>query len=432
MIKKYRKVRHYETSETFFDRMSYRSLGFRASQKVRQKGRFLFILCLLFGASESRAMVEGIVVSAGANDRRDAVVEVTFAQPPGEDRLELVDDAGGITPLQMRDERHGVFIVPELKAHATRSYVLRPGAKDGLPLSGVTATKADGTIVVKVDAKTAFTYQGAKTEPPAGYGPAYKRGGYIYPVLTPSGRNVTDDYPANHKHHHGIWSPWTKTEFEGRHPDFWNMGDKTGTVEPVDFGSEFSGPVCGGFTAHHRMVDLSAKPEPKDALNETWDVVAYCVGGRYFVFDLAITQTCASACPLTLEKYRYGGLGFRGAHAWDGKDACEVLTSEGKTRANGNESRGKWVRYSGTLEGQPASVAILNPLDDFRFPQPMRIFPDQPFFCYAPEQLGEFQIVPGKPFVERYRFVVADGVLDADELNRMWEDYAHPPKAEVK
>jgi hypothetical protein len=335
----------------------------------------------------------------------------------------------------MLDAHNGFFILPELKAHQTRTFELARGKTAPERLASAQATKQVGTIVVDLHNHHALTYQGHKTQPPAGYDASYKRGGYIYPVLTPSGLNVTDDYPANHKHHHGIWSPWTKTEFEGRHPDFWNMGDKTGTVEPVDFGDEFSGPVCAGFIAHHRMVDLSAKPQPKDALSENWQVVAYDVGGQAppqsYMFDLSITQTCATNNPLTLEKYRYGGLGFRGARQWDGKDGCDVLTSEGKTRANGNETRGRWVRYSGMIDGHPASIAILNAPDDFQFPQPMRIYPDQPFFSYAPEQLGEFQIIPGKPFVQRYRFVVADGVLNPDELNRLWNDYGHPPAVQV-
>jgi len=69
--------------------------------------------------------------------------------------------------------------------------------------------------------------------------------------------------------------------------------------------------------------------------------------------------------------------------------------------------RGRWVRYSGMIDGKPASSRSSMP-DDFRFPQPMRIFPDSPSSA-TPRQLGEFQIVPGKPFVQRYRFIVADG-----------------------
>jgi hypothetical protein len=363
------------------------------------------------------------------------LLKFTSMNSPGRGTWELGDTPPSGIAMQMLDDHRGVFILPELKAHETRAFELCP-RQVGQEKWSVTARKQAGKIVLDNAGDPILTYQGDKTDPPAGYDPAYKRGGYIYPVLTPSGRNLTDDYPSNHKHHHGIWSAWTRTEFEGRHPDFWNMGDKTGTVEPVDCGQEFSGVVCGGFSAHHRMIDLIARPEPKDVLNETWQVVAYDSGPHgaepFFIFDLTITQTCATGSPLTLEKYRYGGLGFRGAKPWDGKDGCEVLTSEGKTRANGNESRARWVRYSGSIDGRPASIAILNPPDDFRFPQPMRIFPDQPFFCHAPEQLGEFQIVLGKPFVQRYRFVVADGVMDADMLNRLWDDYGHPPSVQIK
>src|SRR5207247_1566621 len=55
-----------------------------------------------------------------------------------------------------------------------------------------------------------------------------KRGGYLHPVFTPSGKLLTDDYATNHLHHHGIWFSWARVEFEGRQPDFWNMGDAKG------------------------------------------------------------------------------------------------------------------------------------------------------------------------------------------------------------
>jgi len=394
------------------------------------------LLALGLSACAPGVKVEGaaglVTVSAGSFNRRDTPVEVTFDRSPGGGPWQLSDDSGTAIPLQIRDDRHGQFILPKLKANETRTFRIEAAHQ---PIGGVEVKREAGTLRVSIGGREAFVYQGAKTPLPAGYPPQFQRGGYIFPVLTPSGRNIADDYPANHKHHHGIWSPWTKTEFEGRHPDFWNMGDKTGTVEVVDYRGEFSGPVCGGFVAHHRFVDLIAVP-PKDVLNETWQVVAYRIGDRsahpYFMFDMTITQTCATDSPLTLEKYRYGGLAFRGAPSWEGKDGCQFLTSEGKTRANGNESRGRWCRISGEVGGRPASIAIFDRPDDFRFPQPMRVFPDQPYFCYAPEQLGEFQILPGKPFVEHYRFIVSDDVIDAGELDGMWNDYAHPPSAVLK
>jgi hypothetical protein len=32
----------------------------------------------------------------------------------------------------------------------------------------------------------------------------------------------------------------------------------------------------------------------------------------------------------------------------------------------------------------------------------------------------------------RYRFIVSDGPPDTKQIERLWEDYAHPPAAQVK
>ena len=68
---------------------------------------------------------------------------------------------------------------------------------------------------------------------------------------------------------------------------------------------------------------------------------------------------------------------------------------------------------------------------NFRFPQPMRIHPTEPFFNFAPSQAGDWEIKPGEEYVSRYRFVVMDGKPDAELLERLWRDYAHPPRVEV-
>ena len=64
---------------------------------------------------------------------------------------------------------------------------------------------------------------------------------------------------------------------------------------------------------------------------------------------------------------------------------------------------------------------------NFRAPQPLRIHPDEPYLSVAPPKAGKFAIEPGKPYVSRYRFVVADGAPDKALLERLCNDYAHPP-----
>jgi hypothetical protein len=374
-----------------------------------------------------------LTVSAGEFDRRDTVVEVALPEELADGNFNLREDGGKGSPLQS-DGRRGVFVLRQLAAGKSKTFTLEPMTASGAD-PDMQATRDAGALKLSMSGKDVLQYQGGKTPVPAGIEPKYQRGGYIHPVYTPSGKLLTDDYPPNHKHHHGIWSPWTKTEFEGRHPDFWNMGDLTGTVEPAGILKTWSGPVAAGFRARHRFVDLSAKPDPKTALNEQWEVNLYRVGAGekpYFQFDLVSKQHCATSSPLILPKYYYGGLGFRGNRQWNGAENVTFLSSEGKDRKTGNETRGRWAWVGGKVDGHAIGVAILCAPENFRAPQPMRIHPNEPFFCYAPSQLGDFKIEPGQTYTSRYRFIVTDGDPGKAEIERQYNDYAHPPAASIK
>ena len=345
-------------------------------------------------------------------------------------------DAGVLTsgdeqiPFQKGVDGYVTFIASGLEPGVQKTW----SVSDGLgSRENIRTRLKDGSIRISAGGKEIFHYQGEETEfPRPGIDPLYKRGGYLHPVFSTSGKVVTDDYPSNHIHHHGIWFPWTKTSFEGREPDFWNMGQGKGKVEFVAFGNRWSGPVHAGFEAKHRFVDLTSG-EPRAALNETWNVTAYHIpGADYFVFDLVSTQICATASPLKLPEYYYGGLGFRGNWAWNGKENCFFLTSNGETnKVTANGTRANWCHISGEVDGALTGIAILGHPENFRAPQPMRLHPTEPFFCFAPSQLGDWAIEPGKPYVSRYRFIVLDGPPDKKELDALWSAYARPPKIKI-
>ena len=393
---------------------------------------------LLLGGATMRAAEPGtktfaVTVSAGEYDRKETPVCIALPEAPKTDWV-MADEAGAAVPVQQDAKKQLWFILTELKAGQSKTYSLREGKPaDAAP--AVVAAKEDSVVKVSVDKRVVLGYQAEKSELPKGYAASFQRGGYLYPVFSPSGKLVTDDYPPNHKHHHSIWTPWTKTEFEGRHPDFWNMGDKTGTVEFVALDETWSGPVFGGFKSRLKQVDLSAKPEPKTALNETWEVLVFRVGlgaMKYNLFDLTDTQECASASPLTLPKYHYGGFGIRGNRKWDGAANAIFLTSEGKERKNGNESRARWSHMGGKVDGELAGIAVLDHPGNFGAPGPLRIHPTEPFLGICVSQLGDWKIEPGKPYVARYRLVTADGPPDKAELERLWNDFAKPPQVAVK
>ncbi|HEX8913899.1 MAG TPA: PmoA family protein [Humisphaera sp.] len=378
-----------------------------------------------------------VTVSAGAIDRPETIV--TFPADPAlaGSYPELAAEGGPTTPLQYTPDGRGVFVARGLKAGESRTYRVMLVKRSEAPADRAVADWKGGAVRVTADGRDVLIYRGEKTKTPAGIEPIFARGGYIHPLVTPGGVTVTDDYAPGHKHHHGVWAPWTATRFEDRKPDFWNMGQGSGTVEFVGLDKAWSGRVTAGFSSNHRFVDLSAKPDPKPALNETWRVDAYALSAgkdapKFHLFDWQSTQTTASQAPLLLPKYYYGGLGVRGHAQWDGATNSQFLSSEGKTRKDGNETRGKWMAIYGKVDGKPGYIAVLCAPGNFRSPQPIRFHPKEPFMCYAPQQLGDFSIEPGKPYVMRYRFVVGDGEPVKADLDRLWEDYANPVKVEVR
>jgi hypothetical protein len=291
----------------------------------------------------------------------------------------------------------------------------------------VSAAREGKQIVFRSGDRELLRYQAEPGEfPRAGIKEAFRRGGYLHPIFTPGGKQVTDDFPSNHIHHHGIWMPWTKTSFEGREPDFWNMGQGKGRVEFVAVDDVWQKDGRAGIKVRHQFVDLIAKPS-KVALNESWEVVVSTAedGTKRNIIDFTSTQTCATESPLKLPKYHYGGFGFRGNWAWNGGgDACLIVTPEGEAdRKQLNETRAKWSWVGGKLDGGLAGVTILCHPENFGFPQPIRIHPTEPFFCYAPQQLGDMEIAPGKPYVSRYRIIVVDGQPTREQMETWWSDW---------
>jgi hypothetical protein len=369
-----------------------------------------------------------VIVSAGAFDRTNTVVSFSLpAGNPAATDYVLKDTQGNALPLQVDAAGTATFVLPALPAGSQATFALEHAPSP--PPDGVTAVSGADGVDLAVGSTKAMHYQ-TVGKLPAGIDPKYLRGGYLHPVYTPGGALVTDDYPPDHRHHHGIWSAWVHSVFQGRAIDFWNMGMGTAKVDFDSLESTWNGPVHGGLRTHHVFVDLTA-PQPTTALREQWVVTLYRIEDAtpYFLFDLDSTQETATTSPLMLDSYYYGGFGIRGNAAWFPAD---FLTSEGLDRTTGDGKAGRWCHIGGAVNGKPAGYAIVGHPSNFRAPQPMRLNPTEPFMSYAPTAAGAFTIAPGVPYKSRFRFVVSDGPADKTLLERVYNDYATPPTVDVR
>ncbi|MGA0039982.1 MAG: PmoA family protein [Pirellulales bacterium] len=246
--------------------------------------------------------------------------------------------------------------------------------------------------------------------------PWFGRSGFLHPVMTPLGRVVTDGFPADHLHQHGLMFAWTSSTFAGKPVDFWNSAKQEGRVEHAETLIRSSDRI--EVVLRHVVTRAD---EDVVVLKETWRVD--CVPHpTMHVLDLESTQTCATDRPLVIREYHYGGMCVRGPLHWNSGDA--MLTSDGKGQPDGNHSRPNWVVISGVVDGQACGLAAFSHPSNYRSPQPVRLHPQMPYFCFAPMVLGDFQITEEEPYVSRFRFAAFDGPVDRDALENVWKSFA--------
>jgi hypothetical protein len=329
------------------------------------------------------------------------------------------------------------------EAGQSRTFELIKGTAVQAP--AVKIAQDGGTFSIQIGDARVLQYNNAVVPLPAEMNPArgasrelYNRSGFIFPLWSPRGNIVSEIHPPDHRHHFGIWMPWTHTQYEGKLVDFWNIQDGTGTVRFSKYISTSEGPVYGGFEVEQDHVALKTSSGEKVILKEVWDVRVYNVGGPdkgYWLWDFKSAQRNVTDQPLVQDEYRYGGFAYRGAKEWKGPNAG-YLTSDGKTRDNANGTRARWCDVYGDINNVSEGVTILSHPGNFRHPEPVRIMPtkegDYSYFVYAPSVLGAWEMKPGEDHVFRYRLFVHEGKPNAEQDEKVWRDYANPPEVKIQ
>lgn len=273
----------------------------------------LVVMLALLSVPASADVV--IEVNAGKHDRADTPIRLEIPRSPHEPppfyTLESLDTRK-LIPGQMNSGELVWKLETPLAAGSKRRYHLkqipRPDTRQAQPPTVIGSRFAFKTtanrfefdehpdvISLKLDGRTIFAYHKAIAEPPVGIDPLYRRSGFVHPLATRSGLVVTDDFPPDHAHQHGLFFAWVNTTFEGRKVNFWNQQNKTGRVgsrPDVVEQPPAGGPVAAEFYAALRHDNLTAPGGSEPVLDERWTLrfseVAACV-----VIDFESEQQCA-------------------------------------------------------------------------------------------------------------------------------------------
>ncbi len=277
-----------------------------------------------------------------------------------------------------------------------------------------------------------LTYQTATADVPEGIKSEFKKSGFIHPLTSPSGQILTRIQPPDHYHHYGIWGPWTRATINGREVDFWNLGDGKGRV---DFSHVISKKQGGGATelnVRQNHLDLKAPEAERLAISEDLRIkVKPADKGRYMV-DYTTTISTTLENGILLDDYRYGGgIGFRATELWNPSNST-VLTSEGKDRVEADGTNAKWIIVKGKTADKSGQSGILfmSHNTNKSHPEPLRVWPENSnggkenvFIEFCPIRHESWEILPNNRYTLKYRLVVFDGELSAEEAEAYWRAF---------
>ncbi|MEZ4830258.1 MAG: DUF6807 family protein [Bacteroidia bacterium] len=407
------------------------------------------IFVSIISANAQPVTLAKFVVHAGKHDRINTPVSASLSDisvPENQPAIlyEITPEGQKPVAYQVESAKSPLIwwvISDDLKAGSSRLYELRSGEETAIPTIPVTAKNDDGAVVFETGGKKILRYQYATQPTPKGKNPLYQRGGFIHPLWTPMGEELTRIQPPDHYHHYGIWNPWTHTTFQGRKIDFWNLIEGQGTIKPQPNPSVQSGEVYARVSAVHSHIDLTA-PDPSGALTalrEDWNLRVWNAdpARKIWLVDFESKLNCATDSPLTIDAYRYQGFGFRATPRWDDLTAT-LLTSEGKNKTDGNATRARWCDINGISMAGTSGVLFMTHPANHNFPEQLRIWPtganngkENVFFNFNPAQEEDWVLRPGNEYVLTYRMMVYDGKITPEKAEQYWNDFAYPPQTEV-
>ncbi len=223
---------------------------------------------------------------------------------------------------------------------------------------------------------------------------------YAHPVYTPSGVMVTDDFPADHYHHRGLFWAWPIVESGGARHDLWTLrGIRHEFIRWIERGvapaSAFLAVENGWFIGSRQVIRETVRMVVNPASG----------GSRRIDFTLALE---AADGPVTLrgepaQKKGYGGFSARFAP----RKETVIKTPAGVESRDTDMVSHAWATFEGLFEGGRAALRI-DQID------PPAGTPDgwclrhYGFLGVNHPGLASLVLEPGKPLTLRYAVTVSD------------------------
>lgn len=223
---------------------------------------------------------------------------------------------------------------------------------------------------------------------------------YFFPVYSPAGVSMLDDFPVDHPHHRGLFWSWPVIETGGKTYDIW----MTFTARPNT--EKYSVKDNGTLTAENTW-----KADGKTIVNESVRLQAFPTQGSSREFEVELTLTATDA-PVTLKGSRERGKSYGGFSARFAPREGTVIRADGqKIQRDEDLNPHQWAELEAVYGGKRVAFRITidpaSPQTPYQWCLRHYGFIGASFPGRTETQDG-FTLQPGKPLTLKFRARVTD------------------------
>jgi len=261
----------------------------------------------------------------------------------------------------------------------------------------------DGHMDLLEGGKPVLTYNyGAQLKP--GAPENRRRCCYVFPLYTPAGVSLLDDFPKDHYHHRGLFWSWPIVETGGKRYDIWmNLTAKHRSAKT---------PVVGADAREaHLVAENFWEAEGKDIVMERVRLRALSAQGNSRELDVELTWEALGA-PVTLQGSAeagksYGGLSVRFAP----RTGTIVRADDEVLKRDEDLNPRRWAELEAVYAGKRAVLRVTSDEKNPGAPHQWCLrnygFIGASFPGRTPA-VDRYTLQPGKPLTLRFRVRLTD------------------------
>lgn len=249
------------------------------------------------------------------------------------------------------------------------------------------------------------------------------RGCYIHPLYGLHGEELTDDFPKDHYHHHGVFWAWPHVIIDGKHYDLWTdnteLEQRFVAWKAIDTNDETAvidvenGWFVGEKKLVHEDIRITVFPEQEDC--------------RAFDLSISVTPLDHAMTLRGAKDKSYGGLTirFKPAPGPDGKTFAQITVPDGVAKEDLPDTRLAWADFTSYFASpdQKSGAAIFIPKTHQDYP-PTWLTRHYGPLCIGWPGVEDKTFQAGETFTITYRIWIHKNEADLDRLNKEYQKYA--------